>query len=170
MVTTAGIILLVLAFNTLATISVTKGKYRDALVERTTAVANGIKKDINKAIGFGLPLNALEGMGDKLRVLTEEDKDISRALVMDNDGHVLYASDKSIENTVMSDPASKEALAATGPTVQSYSDEAGGHIEKVMPITGLDGKRLGVFRMALNESARSTSRSKAFCSRRSLSR
>ncbi len=153
MAATAGILLLVLTFNTLTTIYVTTGKYRDALIARTTVLADGIKKDISKAIGFGLPLNALEGMGDKLRGLTEEDKDISRALVMDNDGKVLYTSDKALENAVLSDPSSKAALEAKTPMVQTYSDEAGGHIEKVMPITSLDGKPLGVFRIALNESA-----------------
>ena len=60
MVATAGILLLVLAFNTLTTIYVTTGKYRDALIAKTTVLADGIKKDINKAIGFGLPLSALE--------------------------------------------------------------------------------------------------------------
>ena len=153
MIATAGILLLVLTFNTLTTIYVTSGKYRDALIAKTTVLADGIKKDISKAIGFGLPLNALEGMGDKLRALTEEDKDISRALVMDSDGKVLYTSDKALENTVLSDTASKAALATTGPMVQTYSDAAGGHIEKVIPITSLDGKQLGVFRIALNESA-----------------
>ncbi|HSQ78056.1 MAG TPA: methyl-accepting chemotaxis protein [Nitrospirota bacterium] len=153
MIATAGILLLVLTFNTLTTIYVTTGKYRDALIARTTVLADGIKKDITKAIGFGLPLNALEGMGDKLRALTEEDKDISRALVMDSDGKVLYTSDKALENTVLSDPASKDALAAKEPKVQTYSDTTGGHIEKVIPITSLDNKQLGVFRIALNESA-----------------
>jgi methyl-accepting chemotaxis protein len=153
MIATAGILLLVLAFNTLTTIYVTTGKYRDALIAKTTVLADGIKKDINKAIGFGLPLNALEGMGDKLRALTEEDKDISRALVMDSDGKVLYTNDKALENAVLSDQPSKDALLATGPMVQTYSDEAGGHIEKVIPITSIDGKKLGVFRIALKESA-----------------
>ncbi len=153
MIATAGILLLVLAFNTLTTVYVTTGKYREALIARTTALADSIKKDINKAIGFGLPLNALEGMGDKLRALTEEDKDISRALVMDADGKALYSSDKALENTVLEDPASKTALAATEPKVQSYSDAAGGHIENVIPIMSLDGKKIGVFRIALNANA-----------------
>ncbi len=150
---TAAILFLVLAFNTLINIYATASKYREALIARTTALADGIKKDINKAIGFGLPLNALEGMSDKLRALTEEDKDISRALVMDMEGRVLYASDKAIESTVLSDPPSKAALAARDPMVHSYSDETGGHYEKVIPLMSLDGKQLGAFRIALKESA-----------------
>src|SRR3990172_10954480 len=104
---TAGILLLVLVFNTLVNIAVARGRYQEALIARTTALAEGIQKDINKAIGFGLPLNALDGMGDKLRGLMEEDKDLSGAFVMDAEGRMLYAGDRSIENTVPSDTSSK---------------------------------------------------------------
>jgi methyl-accepting chemotaxis protein len=153
MLATAGILLLVLAFNTLTNIYVTTSKYRDALIARTTVLAEGIKKDINKAVGFGLPLNALDGMGDKLRALTEEDKDIAHAVVMDMDGKVLYASEKALENTVLNDAPSKAALAARDPMIQYYSDASGGHYEKVLPLAGPDGKQLGVFRIALGEEA-----------------
>ncbi len=151
--TTAGILLLVLAFNTLVNIYVTTSKYREALIARTTAMADDTRKDIIKAIGFGLPLNALEGMGDKLRLLSEEDRDLSAAMIVDMDGRVLYASDKTLENSVVSDKAARTALAARIPLVHSYSDERGEHYEKVIPLLSLDNKQIGVFRIALKESA-----------------
>ncbi len=150
---TAGILLLMMMVNTTVNIYTATGRYRDALIARTTALAEGVRKDINKALGFGLPLNALEGMGDKLRGLTEEDADLSGAQVMDAEGRVLYASDRTIENSVLSDRASKAALAATAPLVQFYKDSTGGHYEKVIPLVSADGKKLGVFRIALKESA-----------------
>jgi len=139
--------------NTIVNIYAASSRYREALIGRTTALAEGVRKDINKAVGFGLPLSALEGMGDKLRGLMEEDKDLSGAMVMDVDGKVLYASDRAMENTSLSDEASKKALAATAPLVQFYKDSTGGHYEKVIPLTGTDGKKLGVFRVALREEA-----------------
>ncbi|OGW42349.1 MAG: hypothetical protein A2010_08670 [Nitrospirae bacterium GWD2_57_9] len=150
---TAGILLLVLSFNTLMNIYATTSRYREALIARTAAVSDGARKDIMKAIGFGLPLNALEGMGDKLRALTDEDKDISFAIVMDVEGRVLYASDRSLENSVLTDQASRTALAARRPLLQNYRNEQGGHYEKVIPLLNLENKPLGVFRVALRESA-----------------
>jgi methyl-accepting chemotaxis protein len=150
---TAGILLLMMMVNTIVNIYVASSRYREALIGRTTALAEGVRKDINKAMGFGLPLSALEGMGDKLRGLTEEDKDLSGAMVMDIDGKVLYASDRTMENTTLSDEASKKALAAPAPLVQFYQDSTGGHYEKVIPLMGADGKKLGVFRVALREEA-----------------
>jgi len=153
MLVTAGILLLVLVFNTLVNIAVTRGRYQEALIARTTALAEGIRKDINKAVGFGLPLNALDGMGDKLRGLMEEDKDLSGAMVMDAGGRVLYAGDRSIENTMPADEPGRKALAADDPMVQFYTNSAGGHYEKVIPLAGPDGKKIGVFRIALREGA-----------------
>jgi methyl-accepting chemotaxis protein len=150
---TTGILLLVLSFNTLVNIYVATSKYREALIGRTAAKADDLRKEIMKAIGFGLPLNALEGMGDKLRTMAEEDKDISRAMIMDLDGKVLYATDKSLENTILTDEASKKALEAKAAFVQSYSDSMGGHYEKVIPLVSVDNKPLGVFRIALKQSA-----------------
>jgi methyl-accepting chemotaxis protein len=150
---TGGILLLVMLVNTLVNIYVAKGRYQEALIARTAALAEGIRKDISKAIGFGLPLSALEGMGDKLRGLTEEDKDLSGAMIVDADGKVLYASDRALENTVLGDAASRNAIAATAPMVQYYSDQAGGRYEKVIPLVNPDRKRIGAFRIALKEEA-----------------
>ena len=150
---TGGIILLVLLVNTFVNIYASTSRYKEALIARTTALAEGIRKDINKAVGFGLPLNALEGMGEKLRSLTEEDQDLSGAMIMDSEGKVLYAGDPSIENTVLNDEASRKSLEATAPLVQPYTDAAGGHYEKVIPLTNAEGKKIGVFRIALKEEA-----------------
>ena len=150
---TGAILLLVLTFNTAVNVYTSTSRYQDALIARTAAMADDARKDIMKATGFGLPLNALEGMSDKLRALAEEDKDISRAMVMDLDGRVLYASDRSFENRTLTDKASRKAVTSRTAFVQSYSDEAGGHLEKVIPLTGPDNKQLGVFRIALKGSA-----------------
>jgi len=146
---TVGMLLLVLVFNGLVSIPAAASKYREALIARITARAEGITKDVNKVVGFGLPLNALEGMGDKLRGLTEGDPDLSGAMIMDVDGKVLYASDRTLENTARSDDASTKALAALSPVVLHFSDDTGDHYEKIIPLAGPDGKKIGVLRIAL---------------------
>src|SRR5512143_1867707 len=150
---TGGILLLAMLLNTLVTTYVAKSRYQDALIGRTTALAEGIQKDIRKAVGFGLSLGALEGMGDKLRGLMEEDRELSFAMIVDAGGKVLHASDRSLENSTPDDEASRIALAANEPRVQYWSDQRGGHYEKVIPLTGPDGKKIGVFRIALKEEA-----------------
>jgi methyl-accepting chemotaxis protein len=153
---TGGVLLLAMLVNTLVNTYVARSRYQEALIGRTTALAEGIQKDIRKAVGFGLSLSALEGMGDKLRGLMEEDRELSYAMIMDADGKVLHASDRSLENTTPGDEASRNALAANEPKVQYFSDQKGGHYEKVIPLTGPDGKKIGIFRIALKEEAVNT--------------
>jgi len=150
---TAGILFLVILINTLVNIYFATSQYRESLFARTTTLAEGIRKEVNKAVGFGLSLNALEGMGDKLRGLTEVDRDLSGAMIMDPEGRVLYASDRSLENTIQSDAASKKTLAAVEPMVHSYTDSVGRHYEKVIPLISPDGRKIGVLRISLREDA-----------------
>jgi methyl-accepting chemotaxis protein len=65
----------------------------------------------------------------------------------------LYAGDQSLENTVPGDEPDKKAVAADEPMVQFYTNKAGGHYEQVIPLTGPDGRKIGVFRIALREGA-----------------
>jgi methyl-accepting chemotaxis protein len=152
-VATGGILLLTLGLNTALIGYSVSGKYREALIGRTTVLAETVKKDIDKATGFGLPLDTLEGMSEKLRSLIETDPDLSYALVMNTEGKVLYSSDKSREGTVAADAPSRRALTAAAPLVQAYSDGEGDHYEKVLVLTGADGKKIGVFRIALKAAA-----------------
>jgi len=152
-VATAGILLVALGLNTGLNITSAAGKYREAVLGRTTAMAEGVKKDIDKVTGFGLPLSAMDGMSEKLRGLKETDRDISRAMVVDKDGKVLYATDKEREGSPATDPGSRKALEAAEPLVQDYADEGGDQYEKVVPLMGPDGKKMGVLRIALKGSA-----------------
>ena len=148
---TAAILLLVLTVNTAVNISVASSRYREALIARTAALAEGVRREIYNVTRLGLPLNTLDGMGDRLRSLAKEDEDLSSAMIMNNEGKVLFSSDRAQENTVPGDEASKTALVAAAPVVQFYKDSSGGHYEKVIPLKGPDGTKLGVLRVALRE-------------------
>lgn len=147
----AAILLLVLTVNTAVNITVASSRYREALIARTAALAEGVQREIYNVTRLGLPLNTLDGMGDRLRSLAKEDEDLSSAMIMNNEGKVLFSSDRARENTVPGDEASKTALVAAAPVVQFYKDSSGGHYEKVIPLKGPDGTKLGVLRIALRE-------------------
>jgi methyl-accepting chemotaxis protein len=150
---TGGILLLALVLNTVLNMYSVAGKYREVVVGRTTALAEGIKKDIDKIMGFGLSLSSMDGMSDKLRGLKESDKDISLAMIMDQSGKVLYATDGTLEGTIPADPASRRAVEAKGPMLQEYTAGGEARLEKIIPLLGPDGKLMGVFRIALRADA-----------------
>lgn len=150
---TGGILLLALVLNTALTMYSAAGKYREAVIDKTSAFAEGIKKDIDKVTGFGLPLSAMDGMSEKLRGLMENDKDLSRAMIIDQEGRVLYASDATPAGALAVDAGSKQALSANSPMVQEYEYNGQNQVEQVLPLAGPDGKKLGVLRVALRGDA-----------------
>jgi len=153
LIATTGILLMMLGVNIYINMYFAMATYREALLARTTTLAEVIKKDIDKALDFGLSLPGLAGIGEKLSELADRDKDISYALVMDMDGRVLYASDRKAENTVRTDEATKGAFEASSPMVQRYADAQGSHYEKVFPLLSPEKKKVGVFRIGLNPDA-----------------
>ena len=149
---TGSIVLIVLGLNTAINFYSAAEKYREAVIGRTTAIAEDLKSDIDKAMGFGIHLNALDGMSERLQKLSERDKDISHAVITNLDGKVLYASPRSFEGKTLKDAASQKALAASSPMVHTYLDEEGEQYEKVFPLTDTDGRKAGAFRVALHAS------------------
>ena len=150
---TGGILLLVLVFNTLVNIHTAVEQYRTALIARVAVLAEGINKDISRSIGSGIPLNAIEGIGGRLHEIIAEDPDLSGAMIINLDGSVLYASNRALENTVPDDPAIKKALAVSESMVQYRTDNMGGQYEKVIPLKGLDGRKIGVLLIGVKEAA-----------------
>ena len=68
---TAGILFLVLGLNTYINIRASTGKYQEALTAKTAILAAGVKKDIDQALGFGMAVNDLTGMVERLQELLQ---------------------------------------------------------------------------------------------------
>jgi methyl-accepting chemotaxis protein len=149
MLVTAGIIFAALGLNTLFIVYPAAGRYRDALIDRATVLVESVKKDIDKALGFGLGLDSLEGMTGKLTALTERDKDIAYVMVVDLGGRVLYSSDPAAEGRVLTDGMTKNAAAASGPLLQHSGGDGAGVYEKAYPLLNAERNKVGVIRIAL---------------------
>ncbi len=148
-----GILVIALALDAVVGSTLTTARYRQALLAAASARTASVRADIGRGLDFGLPLGALPGIGDRLHHLAMNDADKARAEVLDAQGKVLYAADRSLENTTPADRASKTALAATAPLIQCFRDRTGRFCEQVFPLVGPGGNRLGVFRVAIPESA-----------------
>ncbi len=146
---TAGILFAALAVNTLFIVYPAAGRYRDVLIDRATALVEGVKKDIDKALGFGIALNGLDGMTEKLKALTDRDKNIAHVMIVDLSGRVLYSSNPADEGRTLNDQATKRAAAASEPLLQSYSDNGVNLYEKAYPLVNAERNKIGVLRIAL---------------------
>jgi methyl-accepting chemotaxis protein len=71
---TAAFLFVVLGVNAAVNVTLARNKYRELMISRAEMHADAILRDINKSLGSGLSLNAIEGMGERLRSVMEEDK------------------------------------------------------------------------------------------------
>jgi methyl-accepting chemotaxis protein len=145
----AGILLVALALNTAFIVYPAADRYREALIDRAAVVVEGAKKDIEKALGFGIALDGLTGTSEKLQELLDRDSDLDHIKVMDLQGKVMYASDPREVNKDLTDDATKRALAATTPLLQSYTKDGVNIYEKVYPLADAEKRKVGVIRIAL---------------------
>ncbi len=150
---TGGILILALGVNTFFITYAAAGRYRTALIDRVATIVDGVKKDIDKALGFGIPLAGLDGVGEKLRSLSEQNEDLAYVTVVDADGKVLYSSVASEEHKVLTDEPSRRALAATEPMLHTFTLGSATVYEKVVPLMDANKKRVGIIRIALKQSA-----------------
>jgi methyl-accepting chemotaxis protein len=146
---TAGILFVALALNTAFIVYPAAGRYREALIDRAAATVESVKKDIDKALGFGIALDGLEGTSEKLKGLLDQDKDLAHIRVMDIQGKLVYASEASEVGRVLTDEASKNAAAVKDSLLQSYRDATENVYEKVYPLLDAEKRTVGVIRIAL---------------------
>ena len=145
----AGILFIALALNTTFIVYPAAGRYQEALIDRAAAVVEGAKKDIEKALSFGIALESLEGTSEILKEVLSRDQDLEHIRVLDLQGRVLYASSPGDVQKVLSDETTRRAVAATAPLLQSYRDDGASLYEKVYPLMDTDNRRVGVIRIAL---------------------
>ncbi len=152
---TAAIIFIGLGVNTWFTVNsaVRNYGYKDVLLDRTTVLAESAKRDLDKALGFGLSLDGLDGVGARLRMLTEQNTDLAYVMVVGPDGMVLHSSSAEDEKTVMADEGTRRALAAGNAMTQTTTYRGAVVHERVVPLLDLQESKAGVLRAAIRDSA-----------------
>lgn len=91
----AAILLIALGINTSVLTYIASGKYRDAILSKSTANGIALKNEIEKVLSFGIALDALSGFDEKLTELVKSEPSFDYALIARKNGVILYHSDES---------------------------------------------------------------------------
>ena len=79
----AGILFLILGINTVVLTGIASKKYRAAMLAKSSAIGELMQKDLSKAVALGIPIEAFEGVNEKLAELVSRDRAMGYAMVMD---------------------------------------------------------------------------------------
>ncbi len=145
----AGILFFIISINTAVLTLIASDKYRNAILSKTSAIGEGLQKDLSKVLGLGVAIESLDGINEKLRDVTARDNAIGYAMITDAGGKVLFHSDPSVAGTVLKDAASLKAAASDRPLIQTVDS----FYDLSFPLLNADGKVSGALRIGVRTEA-----------------
>lgn len=113
------ILFIIIAVNTSVLTYIAYNKYKGAILSKTTAIGDGILREISKIVSLGVPIESLEGLNEKLIELISRDEAIGFSMVMDKTGKVLFHSDAESIGIEHTDEATVKALSSKEKLIQT---------------------------------------------------
>ncbi|MCF8053471.1 MAG: PAS domain S-box protein [Desulfobacterales bacterium] len=116
--------------------------YSKALQSKSTLIGGFLASQLNRLLALGIPLDELVGFESQCREIVENQEEISYAMVVDPDGVVLFHSDPSLHETIVSPERLKnvENSPRSFPLLSSIRVRDS---EAVVPIFDPENRRIG---------------------------
>ncbi len=141
----ALILFIALGINTAVLTYVASGKYKTAILSKNSAVGESLKSEMSKVLSFGLSLDSLDGINEKLGEILSMDGSIGYAMVIDTSGTVIFDSNEENTGTTLKDPASIKAASTPKKVVQT--DDA--FYDLSFPLFDADDTMIGAIRIGI---------------------
>ena len=148
----AVVLFLTLGINTAVLTFVASDKFKSAIHSKTTAIAEGMQREIGKALNLGIPVEYIEGASEKLQELVSRDKDIAYSMVIDTKGKILFHNDISLMGKELQDKVTLNAASSNKLLIQQYDS----FYDLSLPLNGADNKRVGALRVGIKSSSVNT--------------
>ncbi|MBI4823374.1 MAG: HAMP domain-containing protein [Nitrospirae bacterium] len=140
-----GIILfLAIGINTAVLTYIASARYKQAILSKAISVAEGVSNGIEKVLMLGVPIEAVDGLNEKLMGLLE-DKSIGYAMVTDMRSTVLFHTEEKRIGQKLDDVISLKATASPATLIQE--DRA--YYDISLPLKDADDKQVGSLRVAV---------------------
>jgi methyl-accepting chemotaxis protein len=145
----AAILFLILGLNSAVLTGVASKKYKTAILAKSSAIGEGLQKELGKAVNLGIPIESLEGVNEKLTEVVGRDKSIGYAFVMDTKGKILFHNLPDQAGKEMKNVVTENVLGSRAHLVQ----DAGDYYDLSFPLVTADEKAAGFLRMGVHTDA-----------------
>lgn len=149
MLVVAVILFFIIGINTAVLTYITYNKYKTAILSQTSAVGEGMQRELGKVLGLGVAIESLDGVSEKLAELVSRDKTIGYAMVTDTKGKILFHSSQGMVGMQLKDDVSRKALASLKILIQPFE----AFYDVSFPLLNAEGKIAGALRMGLQKKA-----------------
>lgn len=141
----AGILFIILAINTAVLTYIASDKYETAILSKTTAIGEGMQRELAKVLTLGVPVESLEGVSDKLKDLVARDKAIGYAMIIDTTAKVLHHNDANMVGKELKDKAARNSATAAKELVQTVD----AFYDLSFPLMSAENKVVGALRVGV---------------------
>ncbi|CAG0989290.1 partial Sensory/regulatory protein RpfC, partial [Rhodocyclaceae bacterium] len=117
--------------------------YLAALQSRSTAIAQGLKLQMDRILQLGIRIDSLMGFDKQCRSAADNYAGIDFAVVAKPDGTILFSSHPERTGTRIADPQLVGALQAAAETTVEYRQNGTSGYGAVVPILGPDQAHVG---------------------------
>lgn len=143
-----GVVLIlsvVLGVNATVLMKDVTGRYKSALLSKTIVLGEGLKREINKTLQLGLPLEGLEGVNERLKRTVDENKDVGYTMIVDSKGRILFHNDSALIGKTVTETAGIKDIK----TEEVITRAVGDYYETALPLFDPEQKLVGSIRLAL---------------------
>lgn len=141
----AGILFIILAINTAVLTYIASDKYETAILSKTSAIGEGMQRELAKVLTLGVPVESLEGVSEKLKDLVGRDKAIAYALITDTTGKVLHHNDTGQVGKELKDSATRSSSTSDKQLIQTVD----AFYDLSFPLLSAENKVVGVLRVGV---------------------
>lgn len=135
--------LLALVINVFFTGRIFRAEYTDAVEGELFAVGQGVKVQVERLLGYGLPFGDLVGFDELCDEVVKKYPDITYAAVVDTNGTVLFHSNNIARHRRMDDPALHSAVQHSQESVVRYTADGRKMFGFVVPVVEPSGRHVG---------------------------
>lgn len=144
----SAILFFALGINTSTLTYMASEKYKKAVLSKTVSTGETLLREIGRILILGIPLESIDGMGDKFKKLVDENSDISYVLITDKSAKVLFHSDEKQTGIQLTDDTSQYAADSKEKLIQ----ENDRFYDLSFPVKNADDVLVGVLRIGVRTS------------------
>ena len=143
MIILLAVFLLALVINVFFTSRIFRAEYTGAVEGELFAVGQGLKVQVERLLGYGLPFGDLVGFDELCDEVVKKYPDITYAAVVDINGTVLFHGNNTARHRRIDDPALYRAVGNTRESVVRYTVDGREMFGFVIPVVETSGRHVG---------------------------
>lgn len=147
---TGTIVLVALAVNTYIDTQLFRTQYTSAMESQALTVGRGLTTQLTHLLQLGIPLQELIGFEVQCREVVDAYDDVDYAMVLDQDGTVLFHNRSDFHGQQVTDPKILDALRAGREAIAISRSGTDAYIDALVPLVALDGKPTAFARVGIS--------------------